>query len=199
MTAKLALRLLVLMIGLALCVGGLYFLLRPTEYKATVQIKIEPDLISDGSGYITYDPYFMETEFKAMGSKEVLGNVIETLNLNGEWGKRYGGGGTLETDETIKLLRQRMELAPVQNSKLVDISVWDENPDEAARIANAIADAYRKYHLEQHREQMAGGIRVLEKQYQEDEVQIQLMQSNVDQLRKELNINDTNPPDDFVD
>lgn len=186
MTAKLASRLLVLIIGLALCIGGLCLLLRPAEYRATVQIKIEPD-IRDESGTI-YDPYFLETELKAMWSREVLSNVIETLNLNEGWGKRYGGGGTLETDETIKLLRQRLELEPIQNSKLVDISVWDENPDEAARIANAIADAYIKYRNEQHREQFENGIKVLEKQYQEDEAQIQLLQGNVDQLRKQLNI-----------
>ena len=31
----------------------------------------------------------------------VLGKVIEALNLNVEWGKKYYGGETLKTPETM--------------------------------------------------------------------------------------------------
>lgn len=200
MNPKLALRLLVLIIGLALCGGGLRTLLRPAEYRATVQIEIERDVITDGpneQSYMPYDPYFFESELKAIQSDAVLSNVVDALNLETEWGKRYGSGGALETDEATELLRRHMDLDVVPNTKIIDISAWDENPDEVARIANAIADAYIKYRHERHKEQMENGIKLLEKQYQEEEAKIWLMQSNVDQLRKKLDIIETNRTKDM--
>ncbi len=53
--------------------------------------------------YVPYDPYFLEAEFKVMVSEIVLSNVVDTLDMNTKWGKRYGR--TLETAETIPLLR----------------------------------------------------------------------------------------------
>src|SRR5579862_1393225 len=98
--------------GLALCAIGVSMLSGPTEYQAAVKIKIEADVEiyfdSSGHEYVPYDPYFIETEFKAISSDVVLSNVVENLNLNTEWGKRYGK--TLDSTQTIELLRQRMEL-----------------------------------------------------------------------------------------
>jgi uncharacterized protein involved in exopolysaccharide biosynthesis len=47
--------------------------------------------------YAAYDPYFIQTEFEIIQDRVVLGKVIEALNLNVEWGKKYFGGETLKT------------------------------------------------------------------------------------------------------
>ena len=86
-----------------------------------------------------------------------------------------------------------MSLSPVRNTKLIGITVYDEDKNEAARIANAIADAYKEYRINVHSLQTAGGIKVLENKFQTEEQQIQTVQSNVDYLRKELKINDNDP------
>jgi len=39
-----------------------------------------------------YDPYFIQTEFELIQSEVILGKVIEELNLNVEWGKKYNAG-----------------------------------------------------------------------------------------------------------
>ena len=68
-----------------------------------------------------------------MQSEVVLGNVIEALNLNDEWGKKYYNGETLKTNDTMELLKQRMSLSPIRNTKLIDITVYSEDKNDAAQ------------------------------------------------------------------
>jgi uncharacterized protein involved in exopolysaccharide biosynthesis len=187
-----------MVVGLTLCVVGLWILLSPVEYQAAAKIEIEPEMVSDGpSGdtYVPYDPYFFETELKAISSDMLLSNVVETLNLSTKWGKRYGR--TLETSETISLLRWQIDLRLPRNSKIVEICVTDEDPNEAARIANGIAKAYSDYRIAQHERQMANGIKMLEEDSQKEEIKIKVRQARVEELRKQLHLTN-NEPDDIL-
>ena len=40
---------------------------------------------------------------------------------------------------TIELLKNAIELGPVRNTSLIEIRVFSDRPEEAARIANTIA------------------------------------------------------------
>jgi capsular exopolysaccharide synthesis family protein len=182
----------------AIVATAVTFLL-PESYASTARIRIEPDIISDirsvgGEGtYAGYDPYFIQTEFEIIQDRVVLGKVIEALNLNVEWGKKYFGGETLKTPETMEFLKRRMSLMPVRNTKLIGITVFSEDKNDAARLANAIAEAYRNYRLNLRRQLTQNGIKVLEDQFQSEAEQIQTIQTNVDNLRKELGVTDSDP------
>jgi capsular exopolysaccharide synthesis family protein len=182
----------------AIVATAVTFLL-PESYASTARIRIEPDTISDIRGvggevpYASYDPYFIQTEFEIIQDRVVLGKVIEALNLNVEWGKKYFGGETLKTPETMEFLKRRMSLMPVRNTKLIGITVYSEDKNDAARLANAIAEAYRSYRINLRRQLTLNGIKVLEDQFQSDGEQIQAVQTNVDNLRKELGVNDSDP------
>ena len=182
----------------AIVATAVTFLL-PESYASTARIRIEPDTISDIRGvsgevpYAAYDPYFIQTEFEIIQDRVVLGKVIETLNLNVEWGKKYFGGETLKTPETMEFLKRRMSLMPVRNTKLIGITVYSEDKNEAARLANVIAETYRDYRLHLRRQLTLNGIKVLEDQFQSEGEQIQAVQTNVDNLRKELSVNDSDP------
>jgi len=171
----------------------------PVSYSSTSQIKIEPDTGSDipsmnGMSTVnpTYDPYFQETELEILQGPEVLGKVIDKLNLNAVWGKKYGVD-TFKTSETLEFLKHQISLAPVRNTTLVDITVYSSDKQEAANIANAIAKAYQDYRLGRHTQLTVGGIKVLEEQYQSEEQQLQVMREKVDNLRKELDVTDNDP------
>jgi capsular polysaccharide biosynthesis protein len=71
--------------------------------------------------------------------------VIVDLNLNEVWGNEYNNGGTLKTWESLKILNQRTLASPVAGTTLIQISFYDENPDDAAKFANSIAEAYTNY------------------------------------------------------
>jgi capsular exopolysaccharide synthesis family protein len=169
----------------------------PVSYASTSQIEIKPDVsdISQMDGTpisVGYDPYFLQTELEKLQGPTVLGKVVDALDLNNKWGQKYGVGA-FKTSETVEFLKGQMSLNPVRNTTLVNITIYSGDKNEAATLANAIAKAYHDYRLEQHIQVTQGGIKVLEEQYQDEEQKIQAIQTNVETLRKELNIVDTDP------
>ncbi len=96
--------------------------LLPGSFQSTVRVKVERNASTSAgqnespAASSGYDPYFFQTEFEVIRSGVVLGNVIEALDLNAKWGKRYAGGEKLKTPETITLLKGRMDLRAVRNT-----------------------------------------------------------------------------------
>jgi capsular exopolysaccharide synthesis family protein len=167
----------------------------PESYSATARIKVErdsPDIqgITERMPAASYDPYFIQTEFETIKSERVLGKVIADQNLNDEWGNRYHGGTRLKTTETVTMLRQRMDLNPVRNTSFIEIRVYSENKDEAARLANAIATNYQAFRTEQRMELSAGGIKAVKDQLDEQEKKVKKAQEEVERLREELKVPD---------
>ena len=172
----------------------------PESYSSTARIEINPDSgdISTigglpSSSYLPYDAYFIQTEFEIMQSEKVLGRVIESLDLNNAWGTKYNGNVPLKTEDTMQLLKQHMNLIPERNTKLIDVSVYSDDKNEAARLANGIAQAYHDYRLALRSTNALNGIAALTADFQAREADIQTIQSNVDLLRSKLHIIDTVP------
>src|SRR4249920_1808728 len=98
----------------------------PESFASSARIKVERDKsdieeLSGKVGFNPYDPYFIQTEFEVIQSELILGRVIDELDLNTEWGKKYNDGQKLKTQETLTLLRGRLNLRPVRNTMLIDI------------------------------------------------------------------------------
>ena len=172
----------------------------PEQFSSMSRIEINPDIndIAGMSGGLTYsgagyDPYFIQTEFEKMQSEKVLSRVIDALNLNNAWGKKYNGGTPLKTEDTMRQLKQRTVLATERNTKLIDITVYSDDKQEAADLANALAQAYHDYRLDLRGTNTQNGIIELEKKFRTDQARIQTAQSNVDKLRKDLRIVDLDP------
>jgi capsular exopolysaccharide synthesis family protein len=179
---------------LVVITATLVTLIYPESFASTARIKIERD-ITDIPSLTTpqmmggsYDPYFIQTEFEVIQSEVVLSKVIDALDLNEEWGKKYAGGQRLKTPETILMLKGHIYLRPVRNTELIEIQVRTEKPEEAARIANQIAETYREHRLAQRAELTKNGIKTLQEQFEEQEKKVNEAQENVDQLRNELQI-----------
>jgi polysaccharide biosynthesis transport protein len=168
----------------------------PESYSSTTRIKIERDqsdisgFAERGGGVPIYDPYFIQTEFELIQSEVILGKVIEDLDLNTAWGKKYANGERLKTSETITLLKARIDLRPVRNTSLIEIRVYSEKADEAAKIANAVAEAYKTHRLAQRTLLSRGGIKALEERFVEQQEKVKKAQQRVDKLREDLNISD---------
>src|ERR1700744_3811414 len=90
-------------VGLAFCIVGTWFLLKPAEYRATSRIKIVPAVTPE-------NPHFIESDVHEILSKAVLTNVIKELRLDARWGRRYADGRTPGMDETFKLLLSRISI-----------------------------------------------------------------------------------------
>ena len=190
-----------LLAGIVLCGLDLRLLLEPAQYKATVVIKLEremADIMGLGSpprDAPVYDPYFIQTEFEVLQSQLVLSNVVSALNLNVKWGMKCNNGVPLKTLAAVALLKRRMDLRPVRKTKLISISVFSEDPDEAADIANAIARAFQDERLKIRNQMIQKGIQALREQLQRDEEYTRMMQTNLDLLRKKYQINSADETD----
>jgi capsular polysaccharide biosynthesis protein len=167
--------------------------LLPESYSSTTRIEVEQygkDVNGmDGSptaGMSGFDPYFIQTTFEIMQSQVVLSNVIATLDLNNKWGKKFNNGETLKTSETMLILKNSMLLTPVRNTKLIAITIYSDDPKEAAQIANAEAESYRDYRERTRAELVLQGSVVLREQYQQEEDQFRQIRIKVNSLGEQL-------------
>ena len=140
----------------------------PESFSSTARIKIERDqtditAMADRGGAVGYDPYFIQTEFELIQSEVILGTVIERLDLNKEWGKKYANGDLLKTPETMTLLKGRIDLRPVRNTSLIEIRVYSEKATKPPRSPmpspkhTRPTGVIRTHAVEQGRNQGAGG------------------------------------------
>lgn len=132
---------------LTVLTGALIAFLTPNSYRSTAQITVLEDLPSAQAALTgsSYDPYFLQTEFKVIQSHVVLSKVIDALNLRDVWGKKFNNGQSLKESDCEGIIRSSLELQLIRNTKVIDVSTYRDNPDEAARLANGIVEAYRAY------------------------------------------------------
>lgn len=130
----------------------------PESYASATRIRLDRPSAEDvvatnttGPTSSAYDPYSMQTEFEIIHSEAVLRNVIEDLGLNAAWGKKYAGGQTLKTMDSLALLKQRLEVRLVRGTSLIEIRVYSDEPAETAKLANGITKSYAKYTAEGRR------------------------------------------------
>jgi capsular exopolysaccharide synthesis family protein len=171
----------------------------PESWSSTVRIAVEKD-VSDinplgfpqSSGQ--YDPFFIQTEFEKIKSKNVLHQVIENLKLNERWGERYNNGVPLKTSETFDILIRKIDLRQTRNTSLTEIRVYSDAKDkpaqEAAEIANEIAKVYRDSRLDLKRRNSEKGIKALEIKLDEQQKKIKEQQAITDELKMKLKVSD---------
>jgi capsular polysaccharide biosynthesis protein len=73
----------------------------------------------------------------------VLGEVVDTCDLNTEWGRKYASGEKLKTSESLTILRGRLDVRPVRNTSIISVRAYSEDKEEAAMVANAVMVAYQ--------------------------------------------------------
>jgi capsular polysaccharide biosynthesis protein len=160
----------------------------PEAYASTARVKVESDAPVLEEQSPAYDPNFIQTTLEIIQSELVLKRVIDVLDLNTKWGKKYSSGGTLKTAESLQILKQRLQLTPIRNTKLIAITAYSDDKNEAAKIANAVAEAYRDYRFESRAMNDKAVIAVLLAEYQNQQVRIQKVQGELDSLRQQLKI-----------
>jgi capsular exopolysaccharide synthesis family protein len=171
-------------------------LLLPKEYQSTVRIAVEKDSsdipgLFERQSNLQYDPYFISTEFEKIQSKKVLHDVIATLNLNTKWAAKYESPVALKLSETYPFLKRKIDLRQSRNTSLIEISVRSDDKDEAALIANTIADTYKKYRTDSRSLLSTGGINKLREEFTNQVKTVERLQSEVADLRASLGISDS--------
>jgi polysaccharide biosynthesis transport protein len=150
-------RWLVGIIMLALMVLTLAWLvLRPTHYiaKAPVLVDVRTDPVAGGAGIQgMIAPSFMATQIDIVKSERVAQRVVSSLGIDREpseiqrWKDATRGGASLQA-WLAQDLQKNLEVKPARESNIINITWKGRSPAEAARIANAFAQAYLDTSLE---------------------------------------------------
>lgn len=171
------------------------FFIKPT-FASTVRIAIEKDT-SDIAPLIgfrpaaQYDPYWIQTQFEKIQSRSVLHQVIDDpdLNLKKVWAERYKRP-SLTTNEMYQVLKKSIDVEQGRNTSVIEITVYSELKEEAAKIANKIAQTYKQQRVDNQVKLSQAGIEMLKKQEAEQEEKIEIAQANVDDLKVKLGVPD---------
>jgi Mg-chelatase subunit ChlD len=160
-----------------------------TERHSLVRIEREASDVSPSTKLpqtAEYDPHFVQNEFEVIQSEKVLGKVVKELKLDEAWASKSRSGEKLEVGEAVQLLKRNLDLRFVKGTSLVDIGVTSAKPEEAAKIANAVADSYRTHRLEQEREFAQNTIKKLEERVAETDQKVREAREEVNRRQTAL-------------
>ena len=166
----------------------------PKWYQATTKVRVEkPEgevklFQAQSSG--SYDPYFLQDQFKIMQSEKIIYPVIENLSLNSKLASFVGApGAVLPTDLTYRYLVEKMlHIESQRSSSLIDINVDAQDPALAADIANEIARVYSEDRIYLATSEQREGMTQLKKELSQQEDVVSKQRDAVEKLRKDLNI-----------
>lgn len=131
---------------LAVSAGAAYFLAQPKSYSATTELFVSvKSLGEDGAGEVVQGSSAAQLKVKSyvkvVTSSSVLGPVIKELGLS----------------TTPAALSSRISAVTPANTVLIDITVTDPDPAQAAKIANAVGAQTAKTIIEDIEAPSAGG------------------------------------------
>ena len=137
---RIRLPLIFLVFVLVVGTGSIITYLVPSRYISSVTMQIKE---SDTSLQVfgrdaaeRFDPHFVTTQFEIIQRKEILYPVIAKLQLDRTW-------RVTSREIAYSMLRKRLTMRELRNTDLIQISVLDQDRNQAADIANAIADEYQ--------------------------------------------------------
>jgi len=109
-------------------------------YTATAEIQVRA---RDHTG--NFDQTRFQSEFEIMQSPHILLPIIHDLDLDKAWAKRLSKSkeDQLTDQEALAHLNKILKLDVRRGTNIVAITVSSDVPQEAAAIANAIADRYK--------------------------------------------------------
>jgi uncharacterized protein involved in exopolysaccharide biosynthesis len=113
--------------------------LLPRVYTATARVQIRPPS-SQG-----FDPINFQSEFETMESSDFLVPIIHDLGLDQAWAVRIfkSKEDQLSDQDALAYMHKILKLDFVRGTNVINITASSDVPEEAAQIANAIADRYK--------------------------------------------------------
>lgn len=169
--------------------------LMPKRYMATTRIKVQQDAPSvqsfsnSGMNLPQYNPYFLLTELEVLESELILGQVVDKADLARRWGETMiRGGGVLERKDAVEILKGRVGIQQQRNTSNIDITVVADSAEEAAYLANMIAETYRQQRLTSKTEEVLEGIAVLERILDQKSEEVEEAENELERIREELGL-----------
>lgn len=205
--------------GLVVALALVHYAITPRLYRATTVVQIErktPSYVSAEtmwSAEAYYDAQsFYPTQYRLLQSRGLAERVVRLLRLGEDPAfsparaalPDANPGQVTAADDAMALARQArrllggLEVNPVRNTRLVEISFRSQSPELAARIANGFADAYIDWGIENRFDSvgrassfLASQIETLKREIQDKEMQLQAYSRRADIVTLEPGANVT--------
>src|SRR6266404_2773508 len=188
-----------LVIFVFLCVvitTGLATYLAPREYRSFATIEATSEMTpvrifeNQTEPTVIDDPRFSRTQFQIILRKGVLYQVIDRLNLQLRWASN---GIKLSKETAYNRLRKRLSLEEVRNTNLIQINVYSGDPQEAALLANTIAEVYMEQRIAEQQSIISKSVDQLRDEVKQKEEAVSRAYAEASRLRTEANVIDPNP------
>ncbi len=166
----------------------------PKWYLATTKVRVEkPEgevKLFQAQTNNTYDPYFLQDQFKIMQSEKILYPVIERLGLNGKLAQTaFSVPGPVPSANTYRYLLDKMlRVESQRSSSLIEINVWSQDPQLGADIANEVARTYSEDRIALATSEQREGLAQLKQELLKQEGVVTQQRDAVEKLRKDLKI-----------
>ncbi|HMP76904.1 MAG TPA: polysaccharide biosynthesis tyrosine autokinase [Kiritimatiellia bacterium] len=175
---------------LVVLTGMAYTLTMPKIYMANARISVREDALDvpvfERQYMASYNPFFLRTQFEIIQSRPILHQVIQNLDLMQRWAAKYGAeGGVLRREDAYLILSKAVRVNQYRDTSLIDIQVFSENREEAARIANEIANVYRDQRLSLKRRELQRGVDALENELQKQQDRVNIAENELERIRRE--------------
>jgi polysaccharide biosynthesis transport protein len=171
-----------------------YFL--PRKYNSFATIEVEPEMTpvrifeSETRPQQVNDPKFTQTQFQIIMRKGVLYPVIDRLDLQRKWGSN---SEPLPKEVANRRLLGMLSLQEVRNTNLIQIDVYSTDPQEAALLANTIANVYMEQRIAEQQSLVSKGLDQMLDDVKKQEEAVSQAYMEASRLRTESNIVDPNP------
>lgn len=151
-------RWLVLLVTFSIVVGATatWSLLSPRQYTATASVVLDvksPDPVTGMMLAGLMAPGYMATQVDIIKSDRVARRVVRSLRMDtsaailAQWAEDTGGRGNL-VDWLSERIKQPLDVKPSRESNVINIEYIGNDPQFAAAVANAFAQAYVDVNVE---------------------------------------------------
>ena len=165
----------------------------PRWYLATAKIRVEkPEgevKLFQAQSSSSYDPYFLQDQFKILQSEKIMYPVIANLKLGTVLAPALDATGQLPDSVTYGYLLQKMLRVEMQrSSSLIEINVFAQDPALGAAIANEVARVYSEDRINLATSGQREGFVKLSGELAAQEKIVMQQRDTVEKIRKDLNI-----------
>lgn len=178
----------------AVSLVAVYFLPRVYFAKVTMQVKADSSglIMVFGGSPRQHDDEFIAAQFSILRSQEILIQVIKSLLLNEKWSK---DGLPLAMERAYSRLVSSLELRDLGSDGLIEIGVYDHDPQEAANIANKIAVVYQQKRLSDLQRNIEKGMEQLAAEVEKQRQRADSSAVEMEKTRVRVGVIDPNPSD----
>ena len=191
---RVRLPLIVLVFLLVVLTSAIVTFFMPKEYASTVTMEVQQNdtllQVFDRQGGAGFNPRFLTTQFEILQRKEMLYPVIDSLGLEQRWRGVYG---FTNKEQAYFKLRNMIDVRELRNTELIQIIVMSTDRQEAADIANRIAEEYQKKRIEDQQQMVSRSLTQLQDEVEKQRKKVEDLRNEATKIRTENKIADFSP------